>query len=327
MARHDREFFSRELESFVPQQVADAHCHWWTGTSGTADALGGVELPQESGREPYLRLIDDILPGREVFALAIPTPWAPDKDNESRWLAREAAAGAGFASAVMVAPEDDPERVRDMVRSSGAAALKCYHSYSDREPTWQAELPDYLPEALVRIAHEEELAIILHLVRDRGPADPSNLHWIRTYCTRYPRMRLVLAHSARAFQPSHALEALSGLADLANLYFDCSANCEAMAHLAVIRHCGHERLMYGSDFPVSHHRGRSVGAADSFIWLYEQTPVWEADYVNISPVYIGLEHLRSLKWACWAAGLTDTQIEGIFVNNARRVLGIGGSSG
>ncbi|MEZ6049691.1 MAG: hypothetical protein R3C11_29740 [Planctomycetaceae bacterium] len=38
---------------------------------------------------------------------------------------------------------------------------------------------------------------------------------------------------------------------------------------------------------------------------------------------VGLEHLRSLKWAAWAAGLSDTQVEDIFYRNAHRLLGIG----
>ena len=58
----------------------------------------------------------------------------------------------------------------------------------------------------------------------RAVADPSNIHWIRHYCTTYPQIKLILAHSARGFQPAHNLEGLTQLADLDNLYFDTSAN-------------------------------------------------------------------------------------------------------
>jgi len=79
---------------------------------------------------------------------------------------------------------------------------------------------------------------------------------------------------------------------------------------------GHKKMLYGSDFPVSHMRGRSVGIGDSFLWLYEDSPVWKEKHATINPVLIGLEHLRSLKWACWAERLTDSQIEDIFWGNA-----------
>jgi glutamate-1-semialdehyde 2,1-aminomutase len=172
----------------------------------------------------------------------------------------------------------------------------------------------------VKVAHEEGWVITLHIVRAHGLADESNIHWIRRYCARYPNMKLILAHSARGFQPSHNFEGLPSLVGLDNLYFDGSVNCEPMAHLAVLRIMGHERFMYGSDFPVSHLRGRSVAAADSFLWLYESTPVWGANHARINPVLVGLEHLRALKWACWAERLSDSQIEDIFWNNAAKLF-------
>ncbi len=79
--------------------------------------------------------------------------------------------------------------------------------------------------------------------------------------------------------------------------------------------------MYGSDFgAASHTRGRSLAVSDTFLWLYEDTPVWTADYAGIRPVYIVYEYLRTLKWACWSAALSDSQIEDIFWNNAAQLF-------
>jgi len=166
------------------------------------------------------------------------------------------------------------------------------------------------------VAHEEGLVITLHMVKGRALADPGNLHWIRHYCQNYPNMKMILAHSARGLQPGHNLEALPRLKGIDNVYCDCSANCEPIAHAAIIRILGHRKLLYGSDFFVSHMRGRSVAVTDSFLWLYEQTPVWKEKHKTLQPVLIGLEQLRSLKWACWSERLTDGQIEDIFWNNA-----------
>jgi glutamate-1-semialdehyde 2,1-aminomutase len=172
------------------------------------------------------------------------------------------------------------------------------------------------------MADREGWAITLHMVKSRAVADPGNIHWIRHYCTTYPDMRLILAHSARGFQPSHNLEGLPKLAGLQNLYFDTSTNCEPIAHEAIIRTFGHQRLMYGSDLPVSHMRGRSAGVGDSFVWLYKDSPIWQEKHRRIEPVLIGLEHLRSLKWACWSARLNDNAIEDIFWNNAAKLFSV-----
>jgi glutamate-1-semialdehyde 2,1-aminomutase len=221
-----------------------------------------------------------------------------------------------------VKPSDDPEWVRDEVRRLGLHGLKCYHTMSERKPTWDADIPEYLPERLVQVAHEEGWAITLHVVKSRSIADPSNIHWVRTYCERYPNMKLILAHSARGFQPAHNLEGLPQLTGLDNLYFDTSANCEPTAHISIMRLMGHKKLMYGSDLPVSHYRGRSLGAGDSFLWLYEETPVWGEKHIKVDPVLIGLEHLRSIKWACWSLGIDDNAVEDIFWNNAAGLFGV-----
>ena len=79
--------------------------------------------------------------------------------------------------------------------------------------------------------------------------------------------------------------------------------------------------MIGTDFGLaSHGRGRPVAVADTFLWLYEESPVWKAKHAEIKPVMFALENLRSLKWACWAERLTDSQVEDIFWNNAAELF-------
>jgi glutamate-1-semialdehyde 2,1-aminomutase len=209
------------------------------------------------------------------------------------------------------------------VRRLKPAGLKCYHVHSGASPTWIAEIPTYLPEPMVQIAHEEGLCITLHVVRQRALADASNQHWIRYYCQRYPNMRLILAHAARGFNPYHTIEGIGAIADLANVWCDTAAVTDIGACEAIIERLGHERLLYGSDFPVSHLRGRCVAIGDGFLWLYEDTLDWaKVWFLPLEPVLIGLESLRILKQAAWHRRLTDAQVEDIFCNNTRRLLGL-----
>jgi hypothetical protein len=50
--------------------------------------------------------------------------------------------------------------------------------------------------------------------------------------------------------------------------------------------------------------------------------VWGEKHLQIKPVLIGLEHLRSIKWACWSERLSDSAVEGIFWNNAAHLFGL-----
>jgi len=313
----DNAFYQMELASFIPSRIYDAHTHLWH-----ARRAHETEFPEAAGYKTYRQWIEALHPGRDVAGIFIPVPDLRSKmADANEWIAKEIVYDGRSRGEFFVKPEDDPEWVRHEVRRLKLSGLKCYHTMSNFTPTWEAEIPSYLPERIVKVANEEGWFITLHLVKSRGVADAGNIHWIRHYCKTYPNMRLILAHSARGFQPSHNFEGLPQLTGFDNLYFDSSANCEPMAHIAVIQIMGHKKFMYGSDYFVSHFRGRSVAAADSFIWLYEKTPVWGEKHLQVSPVLVGLEHLRSIKWACWTLGLTDSQVEDIFWNNAAAMTG------
>jgi glutamate-1-semialdehyde 2,1-aminomutase len=316
----DNAFFERELESFLPDKIFDAHCHVCLQRCVPWSIEG---YPGDMGYDTYMAAIRDIHGDRTKGALFIPfADRGHDEDRRAcnEWVARETARDEKFRGDFFISPQDDPDWVRQEVQRLGLHGLKCYHTFADVTPTWEADIPAFLPENLVAVANELGLVITLHMVKSRAVADPGNIHWIRTYCERYPDMKLILAHSARGFQPSHNLEGLPQLTGLHNLYFDTSANCEPMAHQSIIRIIGHDKLMYGSDLPVSQARGRSLGVGDTFLWLYEETPVWEEKHRTIDPVLIGLEHLRSIKWACWSERLDDNAVEDIFWGNAARLF-------
>lgn len=317
----DRRFFERELESFLPDKIFDAHAHLYK--QDTAWDLKG--FPVEVGYEEYQILIRDIHGQRRTAARFLPGV-SVDKKNRipecNAWVSQQVAKSTDCVGAYFVKPDDDPEQVRQEMKRLKLSGFKCYHLLAPKVPTWESQIPDYLPERLVKLAHEEGWSITLHMVRSRAAADEGNQRWIERYCRQYPNMTLILAHSARGFQPSHNLEGLQNLKGLDNLYFDTSANCEPIAHQAIMRIIGHEKMLYGSDFYVSHLRGRSVAAADSFLWLYEDSPVWKEKQATIKPVLIGLENLRSLKWAAWSEKLSDEAVEDIFWNNAARLFGI-----
>ena len=205
------------------------------------------------------RLTGEVFPNRTLGAWFLPKPLVKHREQTlgvSEWVGSSLVGKPTCRGAFLVKPEDDPEWVRQHARRLGLSGLKCYHTFALRTPTLQAEIPEYLPEAVMQVAHEEGWFVTLHMVKDRAVADPGNQHWIRTYCERYPDMKLILAHSARGFQPSHNFEGLPRLADLPNLYFDSSANCEPMAHAAIIRTFGHDRFMFGTDFGAASHQPR-----------------------------------------------------------------------
>jgi len=320
----DVELFERELRGFVPPAVFDAHAHLYR-KADWPEPRGAIERgPEAVTLGEYRALMEWILPGREVDGLFLGFG-GPERIVEANaFVVGEVGSARGCAGAMLVRPDMDADYVRQEVRRQGFVALKPYHRFANCQPTWDVDIETFLPEAHVRVAHEEGLCVVLHLVKARAAADPHNQETIRRYCTRYPEMKLILAHAARGFNPHHTIEGLSHLCDLPNLYCDTSAITDGGALEAVIRLLGPERLLYGSDFPVSHFRGRCVAIGDSFLWLYEDTLDWEAvaPYGTLAPVLVGLEALRCLELAAQHTQLTDSQVADVFGGNARRLLGL-----
>lgn len=317
---HDREFFARELDSFLPRRIFDAHCHLYR----RVDFHAATPALPASGPDVvdwacFVRHMADVTPGREYSALAFPYPaQGLDFAGANRFLAAEMAAHPRVLRGQMIVePSMDPEFIRETVQRRGFVGLKCYHLFAATHPTFEAAVEAYLPEEQVRVAHELGLTITLHMVRARAIADPVNQESIARLARKYPNARWILAHAARGFNPHHTVEGIGALKGLGNIWCDTSAVTEAGAFEAIVRTLGMDRLLYGADFPVTHLRGRCVAIGDSFLWLTpDNTNFGSAAHASVEPVLIQLESLRALKHACWNLRLSDLDIERLFWSNA-----------
>ena len=310
----EQELFRRELDSFVPDRIFDSHVHLYEMSHFTEEDI--VPLfergPDVVGAEAFLRYMNEIHPGRDTTGLCFPFPKRGiDFEATHDFLAGEVAKLPDGRGQMLIKPSLDPEYVRETVRSKGFVGLKPYQVFSDIEGVEKA-VESYLPEEHVRVAHEEGLTVTLHAHGSRAPANPVIQEAIRRYATKYPDMKLILAHSARGWNPHHLVEGISALADLGNVWYDTGVVQEHGAFEAIIDAVGHRRLLWGSDFPVSQDRGRCVGVGDGSVWI---TPEMLAGKAGVAPVMQGYESLRAMKLAAMFLKLTDSQVEDIFYNN------------
>lgn len=315
---YDVELFSRELDRFVPPKVFDAHAHLYdTGHihGQVPDLL--AQGPSPAGWGEFRVQIQAILPKRQVDGLffAFPSP-SVDVEAANQFVSEEVGKSVGSRGQMLIKPTMDPEFVRAAVRRHRFAGLKCYHVFSAEKPSFNATIPSYLPEEHFRIAHEEGLAITLHMVRARALADPVNQEAIRHFATRYPNARLILAHAARGFNPHHTIDGIESLRGIDNIWFDTSAITDCGAIEAILRTMGVKRLLYGSDFPVSHMRGRCVAMGDSFAWITHDNPAMQQPMGTTMPTLVGIESLRVLQLACINCRLCDADVQRIFLDNA-----------
>jgi hypothetical protein len=312
----DLEFFAREIAGFLPNRIFDAHAH----------LAPAVELDDGSRAELSLARYRDYVTwlhgDRPTDALCIGEVPTSDTGAANAYVAQEAGRDRRCAAHFLVRPTDDPEWVRGEVRRLGMRGIKPFHAFV-REPigaTMQCDIPEWLPEPLMQVAHEEGWSVTMHLVKSRGIADPGNQYWIARYARAYPHARLLLCHVARAWNPAHAFEGLPPLATLDNVWLCTDLNGSAMASAAAFKFFPRDRIVYGTDFWWSHLRGLCTYAGDGFLWIQESNFDFASGMLGGAPTLVGLEHLRAVKWAAWITGLSDPEIENYFHGNAQRLL-------
>jgi glutamate-1-semialdehyde 2,1-aminomutase len=213
----------------------------------------------------------------------------------------------------IVAPHDDPGLVTEAMAAGHCVGLKPYHLYGGTGDTSQLALAEFAPEWMWRLCDRHGAILMIHLVRDQAVSDPGNREALLRLSAKYPGCQVILAHVARAFNHRTA-RGLRALVDRPNVGVDTSAITEPESIRSAIELLGPHRVLYGSDYPISHLRGRCVTVGHQFHWVY-------ADEAKAPAMtLVGIESLLALRAACTQLGLGAGDVERIFRGNAQEVL-------
>jgi len=324
----DRELFETHLRDFIPPNVFDAHAHVYHG-----DLAGGGGPMMTFGRgtvgkadyDHFLTSwMGDLAP---VGGLFFPFP---NRDTDTAasndYLVDEVKSDARSRGLMLVTGREDPADVEAYLDANPCmVGFKVYHCYAPIEQTFFAEIDTFLPEWVWELAHQRSLAIMLHQVKPTALADVSNQKYIREHCIQYPGAKLILAHCARSFCSHHNADGMAAIRGLDNVFFDSSSICEPTAMEEILRVFGPTRFFFATDHPISSLRGRCVSMGYGFTWTNEVDVNWSKSQFG-KPTLVGIENLMALKRAAHTMSLNDRDLELIFGEAARQVLGIESAS-
>lgn len=313
----------RVVDGFVPHRVFDFHTHIlrdsdFDPAARPAFSEEGLVVDVASLRSG----VEAWLPERELRALCFGIPQRLiDCQSVNEWVGGEVRKEPGWKALALAGPDHSPEQVARQLSDKTFVGLKVYHLLSQRPDSFNCELEEFAPAWMWELLHSTRGVMMLHIVKDAAMADPENQAAVRQLCQRYPNCQLILAHVGRSFSHRHALDGLKFLRDLDNVWVDTSAVCEAQAFTAAIEILGPDRILFGSDFPISNFRGRSSALGESFQWMYEDESDPSKVGINAQMTLVGLESLRALREAAESSGLTSGDLDKIFYGNAELLLG------
>lgn len=315
---------AESLQSFIPEKIFDVHAHIYRVSdlylqNHSVLSEHAEEVSIDLWRKQQEKQLGvGKMTGGLFFSFPVLTA---DNDRQNDYLIQQLDQYPDSRGLVLARPEDSKEKIKDYFNHQQIIGLKVYHFFSPEKPTWQSSIKGFVPEWMWQLAHEKEGIIMLHMVKDRAVSDPNNQKEIRKMCEKYPKVKLILAHCARSFHSKDA-KGVSALRGLGNIWFDMSGICESEAIEHLLYEFGPRKIIWGSDFPISETRGRSVTLGNGFAWLQSESLRENVACAHSQPLLVGLESVRALQHAAESFGLQDKDIEDIFYYNALRVTGI-----
>ena len=325
---YDREVYERELASFLPDRIFDAHVHVSnSGIKSYGSHNGGStwvdHINMDLDVSGFLEINKQLFPRQRTEAMIFGA-CLTDIDEANRFTVN-CNRGYDFPMLYRSDYAEEPEELEVRVKAGGFIGLKPYlsncPSYS---PSREVRIFDYLPPAHLEIANRNGWIIMLHIPRDKRLGDPVNIAQIMEIEEKYPRIKLIVAHVGRAYTEADFGRAFEILKNTKNMMFDFTANLFTPAISEGIRTGGVERFLYGTDLPIASMRMyRIVENGDYFNVVPKgfygdvtgQPHMREEESDKISLMVY--EQLLALKRSAIELRLSDSDIEKIMYGNAK----------
>lgn len=313
------------LDGFLPDKIFDAHAHLYdiSFVPSVDSGENAFTLRRRCEVSHYIEDMKTLLGDRKISLNIITAPDASMSDINSvnrkaslEFLTEQLSKFEGNVGEAMVGPNDTVEDIESLLVHPEIRGFKCYHMLAEKKPTWHASIGEYLPESAWEVADKRGLVITLHMVKDDALADPANSEYIVKMAKKYPNATLILAHAARSFAAWTAIEAIDTVKSLDNVWFDFSSICEPSGLFQIIKKCGIDRCMWGSDYPISRLAGKAISIADSFYWINDKDLERFAGPTQFHSWKVGTENLMATRQACLMLELKENDIEKLFYGNA-----------
>jgi predicted TIM-barrel fold metal-dependent hydrolase len=313
----DREFWNRELEDFVPRKVYDMHTHLWTEKG--QEHLPPIDNPlrNEINFAALGNWSAQLFPERECHFLALGSPVSGlNTANHNNWLAEEVANDEASIAGMVVTPATTQKELNTGFEQNKFHAVKPYRIFAP-DPR-NARITDYLPEPLLEIINFHHRAVMLHLSMPTGADSPQNIADLQYLTAKYPNIKWILAHCARAFNSTFLEKSIHKLKHIPNIYYDTSAVNDMYTHYLLLKHENLDRIMFGSDNVAA---GCCRGKYMTYARAWQFYPgVEQLEHCDGRATLVIYEQLLQQKRAADILELSNDAINKLFWENAESFI-------
>jgi microsomal dipeptidase-like Zn-dependent dipeptidase len=321
----DVQVYEEELLAWLPRQIIDCHVH--VGLKEHCGAIAperiaanwAIEVGADQTWQQLRSNLDMLFPEQEVHVLAFGVPFREvDLVQNNDYVLRGVLDPANRAAGLFVTrPEWDASLI-ELAMSRGFVGIKPYPDLAPHK-NGEPSIFDFLPHAHLRVLDACGGILLLHLPRKRRLGDPDNIRELIEIHNMYSNIKIIVAHIGRAFCLPTAQKGLPHLVEYPRIFFDTAANLNADVFQYALEIIGPDRILYGSDLPITLMRGVREHLGENYInytdapysWnVNRKSPNEEAKYT-----YYLYEEIKALIKAVQRAGLGMAEFEKIMRSN------------
>ena len=330
---YDKKVYNEQLKDFLPDKFIDLHAHlWkkefepWGASNGGATWIDRVA--EDLTIEDLVQTYKDLFPGKIV----IPNIFGGITQNlkQCNDYVLESAKKYQYPHMYRLAYDTPVDIMEQEIIEGGFCGIKPYlSSKPDYIPNSEIRIFDFMPKEQFDVANRLGLVVLLHIPRSARLKDPVNIGELMEIEEKYPNVKLVVAHIGRAYSKEDMGDAFETLKHTKNMMFDFCANTCDYAIEKCLEYVGPDRLLFGSDMPITKMRMYRIVENGEYInvvprGLYgdvsDDPRMRETDEKDITCFIY--EELLAFKRVSQKLGLSKEDVNKIMYKNAERILGL-----
>ncbi len=182
---------------------------------------------------------------------------------------------------------------------------------------------NFISKKVLEYSDKYGLILLLHIPRKGRLGDKKNIEEITTINQEYPNIKLILAHAGRSYCYKDIDDHIKNIVDLKNLYIDTAMINDSSVIRLLLEKLGPQRVIYGSDLPVSAFRGKNIDLDNKHYFVTDTKKLWSLPIKKTESsglTFFIYETIRAIKSAATELALNKKEVESVFFLNAVKLI-------
>ncbi len=334
----DLKIFNEEFSKFLPAEIVDSHVHLWKknffkenisesrqkqSPALDSDIIDGFTI------EDFKNVTEKIFPGKKYDGLFFGLPIKEaDLDKTNKYISDVCIKNGSYG---LFNPVPDLKEIPQDFFKNRFVGFKPYPELVDFKATKDfskldidVSIFDFISKKVLEFCQEYSLILLIHIPRAGRLNDRRNIEEIKDIGKKYPNIKIVLAHAGRSYCYSDIKDSIGYLKEVKNLYVDTAMINSFSVNKVLLEELGSERILYGSDLPIATFKGKNIDINNKHYFVTSTPKAWSLSSAEMnldSFTFSIYEIIRAIRIAVLSLNLSKEDIENIFYNNTKRLIG------